>query len=48
VILHNKIDEEYPTYAGFDSGKWFWLSKIDAVAVAGKRLSSAVHLQKRV
>jgi len=42
------MDEEYPIYAGFDSAKWFWLSKIAQVAVAGKRLSSAVHLQKRV
>jgi len=32
----------------FDSGKWFRLSIIAQVAVAGKRLSGAVHLQKRV
>jgi hypothetical protein len=44
VILHRKMDEENPTYAG----KWFWLSIIAKVAVAGKWLSSAVHLQKRV
>jgi len=40
-----KMDEENPTYAGFCVG---WLSKIAHVAVAGKRFSSAVHLQKRV
>jgi hypothetical protein len=32
----------------FDSGKWFWLSIIAQVAVAGEMLSSAVHLPKKV
>jgi hypothetical protein len=32
----------------FDSGKWFWLSIIAQVAVAGKRLGSAVHQPKSV
>jgi hypothetical protein len=35
-------------YAWFGSRKWFWLCIIAQVAVAGERLSSAVHLQKRV
>jgi hypothetical protein len=30
------------------SGKWFWLSIIAHVAVAGETLSRALHLQKRV
>jgi hypothetical protein len=41
------MDEENST-CRFGSGKWFWLSIIAHVAVAGKRLSSAMHLQKRV
>jgi hypothetical protein len=32
----------------FHSGKRFWLSRIAQFAVAGKRRSGAVHLQKRV
>jgi hypothetical protein len=43
------MDEENPTNAGLtQENKWFWLSTIRWDAVAGKRLSSAVYLRKRV
>jgi len=51
VILKskNKMDEENPTYACLAQKKWAgWLSIIAQGAVAGKRLTSSVHLQKRV
>jgi hypothetical protein len=32
----------------FGSGKWSWLSIVAEFAVAGKRGSNIVHLQKRM
>ncbi len=46
VILHSTIGWTNSNICRFDSGKWFWLSIIAHVAVAGKRRSNTVHLQK--
>jgi hypothetical protein len=45
VIPHNKKGCTKSNICQFDSGKWFWLSIFAQVSVAGKRLSSAVHLK---
>jgi hypothetical protein len=36
VICTVKLDEGNPSYAGFGSGKWFWLYIIVHVAMAGE------------
>jgi hypothetical protein len=48
VTLHSKIKLRKVKICWFGSGKWFWLSKIAGYAVAGKRHTNPVHLQKRV
>jgi hypothetical protein len=42
------MDEENPNKCWYDSGKWFYFSIFPQVAMTGKRLSSRMHLQKRV
>jgi hypothetical protein len=42
------LDEENPTYAGLAHENGFHLRIIAHIAMAGKRQSSAVDLQKRV
>jgi hypothetical protein len=42
------LDEQNPTYAGLTQEKWFWLSIIAKVAMAGEWRSRALHLQKGV
>jgi hypothetical protein len=48
VTLHSTNGWKKFNTCRFDSAKWFWLSKIMEVAVAGISLRSAVHLQNKV
>ncbi len=48
VILHSKNGWRNSNICRFDSRKWFWLSIIMQVAMAGKRLNNAMQVQKRV
>jgi hypothetical protein len=48
VTLHSTNGWRKSNICRFDSEKWFRLSIIVQVTVAGKSLSSALHLQKRV
>jgi hypothetical protein len=48
VICRVKLDEEKSKHAGFGSGKYFWLSIVAQIAVAHKRRSNLVQLNKSV